>query len=772
MTLPAPTVLGPIPEGAKAIQVCGAVPGARVQLQSNGVEAGEGFVGRGTSVAVEPSLAMAVTRGRGITATQLLGEDVSPRSKTVHVEVLDRLHTPRVLTPVAYDDRLVWVSGVTPGTEVTITTRGNEVGHLPAGEPIVAVPVERVAGTVEATVRLGDEERRSAAVRPVFYPGVPGPFSGVSELQVTYGEHQVPRLPNDDGPDGGYPVGLRGLVHLPTSPDAAATRRPLVLIAHGFWGDDRSYEGYRWLGEHLAKWGFVVCSIDLHQVDLQTAQESTQQWARGDVLLAMLEALSDDARLGGRIDRARVGLVGHSMSGEGVVAAQVLNLRRRRTFGIRGIAGLAPTNWEPEIASSHAAYLQLHGSLDYLLTNPDGVTGERPSFGGFRLYDRAWRHRTLGYIEGAGHDEWNSVWVEQVSHPHPEGHQRPVALTPERQQQIGRELLTPFFLDTLLDQHAYRGYLAGPVRLRDPAGSLTLLQHQSPSVVVVDDFGDGDEQLRLDPQPPDKTVNRREEPVEAAGDGLELWEDREHVELARSVHDTRSADLAWDGRGVSYSSGLDAPPVVADGALTLRLAQHYDENGGDPDERWNPAGRDLDLLVELDDGAHRSTVRLGSVRAVTHPLPGVEVYSVFQTVRLPLDAFAAARPALDVGALEAVRLRFVLRDTGRLLIDDIEFVTPLVTEPGRVRMLRAHQRGGYGPLLDHLDADVVVHIDSRPGDTFGLRLTPDEGLPAARGAFVSLRRALVTDQPVRLVHVPAGPTVSWLVGVDGVPPSD
>jgi hypothetical protein len=298
------------------------------------------------------------------------------------------------------------------------------------------------------------------------------------------------------------------------------------------------------------------------------------------------------------------------------------------------------------------------------------VTGTSPRFGGPRLYDRAWRHRTLGWIDGARHTAWNSVW-------HETGHDVPAGpLSADEQQAVGRCLITAFFLDTLFGQTVYRGYLAGPNRSQGFGAVRIYLAHQSIPVNVVEDSGDADEQLELAvEQMPNKSVNRLGGAVAATGAGLDVWEEVSHVDLPRSVHDTMGVDLAWRTTDVVYESGLRSLQAAASDFLSIRIAQRYDESPqGDPDETWNPIGQPIDLLVELDDGTERAIVRLGTTAVVPYPLPGVGVYSVFRTARIPLDAFVAVNPALRLGSLQYLRLR-PTRSTGRILVDDIEFVT-------------------------------------------------------------------------------------------------
>jgi dienelactone hydrolase len=585
-------------------------------------------------------------------------------------------HKPQVMRPVAFGDSVVWVSGVTPGSVVSVLSGNTVVAEIEAAEPIVAVPVTPINDRVRATARLGARTSTSPTVYPIVDPCVAGSAWGlplVINFRVALGSFAVPQHARPDGVvDGGFDVELAARVYLALG--ARRRSRPLVVIAHGYWVDPQvdelSLDGYEWLAQHLARRGAAVVSVDLSQVNRQTGGvQNTQQYSRGEVLLAVIDRLTTLPLFGPTFNTARIGLVGHSMGGEGVVVAEALNRQRPNPHGIRGVVSLAPTNYRPEIATHSAAYLQLHGSLDYLLTFPPYVTGGSPRFGGPRLYDRAWRHRTLAWIDGARHTAWNSVWLGSG----PDA--PPGPLSGDEQQAVGRCLITAFFLDTLFGQSVYRGYLAGPNRSRGFGSARVYLAHQSSPVNVVEDCGDADEQLEhAGEQPPDKSLNRLGAPVAATGAGLDVWEDVSHVTLPRSVHDTTGVDLAWSTADVIYETGLDSLHAVPSDFLSINIAQRYDESSdGEPDETWNPIGQPIDLLAELDDGTERATVRLGAIAGVPYPL-SPWVYSVFRTLRLPLDAFAAVNPALRLGSLRYLRLR-PTRSTGRILFDDIELVT-------------------------------------------------------------------------------------------------
>jgi hypothetical protein len=76
---------------------------------------------------------------------------------------------------------------------------------------------------------------------------------------------------------------------------------------------------------------------------------------------------------------------------------------------------------------------------------------------------------------------------------------------------------------------------------------------------------------------------------------------------------------------------------------------------------------------------------------------------------------------------------------------------------GRITFLRAHDVGtGFGPPVDHLDAEVIVKVDSDPQRAFGFQLRTDGNEEERRGMLDLLRDAFRRDLPVRLEYVKTG----------------
>jgi hypothetical protein len=688
-----PVILPPVSECARKVQVSNLYPGASVQLYQNGIPASQKvWAGTNTSVGIEP--APSLFAGAELTAKQFVGSMESDHSESVQVEPAEEPLEPVIMEPVTLGATEVMVSQVTPGSRVTVESASGVIGETYASEPVVRVPVSPVTGTVFATASLCEFSTRGERVAPIKDPCDPGGFTEVDEEFRDYGYMNVDATPDSDP----FEAPIKGQLYYPAGPDGGpdpdAGPLPLVIIAHGqwftgnfwpesvdgemLWTDDtgesepvNSYLGYDYLARHLAGWGAIVFSLHLDWVSnrtMHTPDEDSHLYARGEIILEAIKRVSNDPELANFVNDDRVGLVGHSMGGEGVVLAQHLNETDDHGLGIRGIVSIAPTQWRDEVTLMGTSYLQLYGSMDTLLSSLGSVTDEDAEYSGFRIYDRAWRPKTHAWIHGARHNPFNRRWVNTTDLYETEIATKEGVISNHDHEEIARCLINAFFRDTLGDQPAYGGYLEGTILPPSLSEMSVFLQHSSDSGrEVVDNFGDGDEQAGIPQTGPSKAENSLNESVAATGDGLAEWDDVQHVDLQRSPHETIGVELGWDEPDAEYTSrtgGVSHPP---DKVLSLRGAQF------DPEPDLNFADLDMDCFVRIEDGDDVATVRLGAVHTLPYPHKAHQSLSVLRTVRLPLNAFRAVNDDVALNDIRAVSLLLGAQFTGRMLVDDIEF---------------------------------------------------------------------------------------------------
>ena len=99
-------------------------------------------------------------------------------------------------------------------------------------------------------------------------------------------------------------------------------------------------------------------------------------------------------------------------------------------------------------------------------------------------------------------------------------------------------------------------------------------------------------------------------------------------------------------------------------------------------------------------------------------------------------------------------------DDGKCVLSRNTEVGSVRSAVGKVVLLRVHELGtGFGPPSDSLDAELIVQLDSAPGESFGLPLRRDRRLPAHEGMFEVLRDAFEKDARVRIEFERTGPSV-------------
>ena len=226
---------------------------------------------------------------------------------------------------------------------------------------------------------------------------------------------------------------IRGVLYRPTD---LTQPSPLIVLVHGNHGScdsgsapactifKRNDEGYAYLGENLASWGYTVFSLDqdqliyyqdsakgkgMHQRRLLIAgalDKFTQANATGGLPAGPNSNITTE--LVGKLDMNRIGLMGHSRGGDGI--SSFLDYNRMRDVGtrypIRGAISLAPVDYERK-APYGTPYLTILPFCDGDVSNLQGA----------RFYERSQYikgddpfPRIQMSVMGGNHNYFNSVW--------------------------------------------------------------------------------------------------------------------------------------------------------------------------------------------------------------------------------------------------------------------------------------------------------------------------------------------------------------------------
>ena len=562
----------------------------------------------------------------------------------------------------------------------------------------------------------------STGVHPLFAqvpdPGMPGPLA-VTREEYDFGDtaFQPSNFPG--------PVELRASIHYPA--DLAAGPYPVIVFLHGrhatcfsggsaqlLWPCTKknsqpipSYRGYDYVSEILASHGYVVVSISANGVNaVDNSVVDLGALARAELIQRHLDILKSfngtggtpfGAKFVGKLDLTRVGTMGHSRGGEGVVRQYVLNDALGAPYGIKAVFPLAPVNFNRFIVNKAA--------LNVLLPYCDGDVNDLQ---GVHFFDDARynvpndpapKHYEL--VMGANHNFYNTVWSPSSSIPGsandwlafvPGGRSDPQCgsgrrtqrLTETQQRGTGLAYMTAFF----------RAYVGGetqfiPILTGDappPASAQT-------SSIFVSYHAPDNPELRLDVN---RFLNSAALTVNAAG-GAVAQTALTPYELcggdapqpatclpdqsnARQPHTTPSARSAasglsqlktgWTNMTGTYRNEL--PAALSNVSRFEALQFRVSVNFADP---RNLEGLAQDFRVVLTDGAGASTsVRVSDVSPALFfppgsvgPVPKI----VLNTARVPLMAFAG----VDLNNIRAVQFTFDERFQGAVLIADIAFAS-------------------------------------------------------------------------------------------------
>jgi hypothetical protein len=571
----------------------------------------------------------------------------------------------------------------------------------PAGAAAVAAPLPgRYLCTIEvkrlAQVVASSETHEMWVIDDPLAPSV-GVFAVGRTLYNAGTDSMAPvatrtlTLPADpvDGINSAIAVGIHALVRYPAS--AAGDNQPvsplrpsypLVLIVHGNFNQQPpaagSFLGFDYLATHLAAQGFIAASLEMealqgvgisgidHRARVINAHLARWVWEN-----------AADPMFQGRVDLNQVGLVCHSRGGEAVVRAVSLGLPAGTA--VRAVTSISATDIWGHVPALGCPYLCLYGSAD-----GDIYLGMP-----FRLYDRADRPKAQVFLYGATHNDFcdHALWTTERRES------APSRILPRSIVQNAARAFVAAFLQWHLRGRTEMAWHFDPqvmplaLKLVWPQ-LVTVKSLELAPTMIVDRFltppiAATDTGLVTRAAPLGTLVPFVEQSFRFTDSPVVAY-DTPHVQ-----QNTSGGYVGWSTPGSAYVVDLADKDVSLFRVLTFRIAQAL-LSGTPPADPRNPLNTAKNFRVGLTDTSGRlAAVDLaGFLQALPYPyvrndepVPGhvgptpsaaeFGTKSAFTSVRLPLWAFKAAAPKLDLTHL--ANLRLMLDGTGLVVIDNIEF---------------------------------------------------------------------------------------------------
>jgi len=548
-------------------------------------------------------------------------------------------------------------------------------------------------------------------------PGTAGPLA-VTREEYNFGDTAF--TPTDFP----GPVELIASIHYPTN--LAAGPFPVIVLLHGrhatcfkgasallqwpctFNGSQPipSYKGYDYFSEILASHGYVVVSISANGVNaVDNSVFDLGALARAELVQKHLDILNGFNTTGGapfgtkfvgKFDMTRIGTMGHSRGGEGVVRHYVLNNQLGAPYGIKAVFPLAPVDFNRFVVNNAA--------LNVLLPYCDGDVVDLQ---GIHFYDDA-RYNVAGdpapkhyvLVMGANHNFYNTIWSPSSPFPgaandwqafvpggHSDGQCGTVPgnkrLTEARQRGTGLAYMSAFFRAYVGGENQFIPILTGDAP--PPASAQTtdlFVSYHAPSSARLDvnkllndtnltlnNLGGAVTQVGLTPY--DLCGGEAPQPATCLpGESNARQPHTTPSARAPGVRGLSQLRTGWNNFTGTYRNDLPAGAGNVSGfqAIQFRVSVNFT----DPRNLEDLAS---DFRVRLTDASGATaSVRVSDVSGALFfppgrvgPVPKV----VLNTVRIPLTAFGG----VNLNAVRSVQLTFDERLAGGVLITDVAFAS-------------------------------------------------------------------------------------------------
>ena len=668
--LPAPA-FEPGYEGGTRLVVTNIVNGARFTIQRGGVDQGtwSGWGGRSYV-----TLAPAFSAGESLSVTQRMcaGDPESPAGTTV-IEPCSALPAPTA-EPLENGDTQVVLTSWVAGASIKVYRNFIKVGE--GGPPVVALTQAiQLGDTVHIRQSVGacvGSTVRDVGVHCVA-PHLGGNPSWRDLFPVGYADYSDPTPVNFLGED----LVVKGTVYYPADTDGSGTpfntrlaaqgRTPIVFIAHGNHGvwydpDDRTNEscvtspgwieipnhtGYDYFQRQLARMGIVAVGVYSNHSNCR-GDGLNIIIRRAEVVIGSIRHFRDadaggDPVFGGKLDFDRVGLMGHSQGGEGVLVVP-----ERLSFpnvAIRAILSLAPVDFGATLGPPSGFAFQT------ILPAGDGDVRDND---GAKFYDTAvpTPFKSQPYVDFANHNWFNRQWPRDE-------HIGPPVMARNDHERVLSTYGCALFRAALLG-HGTTAVLANRIIPGGVMAGNVHLSFEWEKQTDVDHHEDGN----------GVGQNSMGGPTSQSGG------------LVADEFPFRQSGGAFNGTFYGNTIGLVAENKDPGGQFRSELGDRRDLRGLEvwlraaevSDGSSPPAGATGFELGLEDAQGLVAWVDSDDVGGLPRPYDRPRPKTMPNTFRFPADCFTDMEPSLDLANIRAIRLRLARRDGRPLAFDVLQIV--------------------------------------------------------------------------------------------------
>ena len=523
----------------------------------------------------------------------------------------------------------------------------------------------------------------------------------------------------------GFPaaVEVRAVVWHPT--DLTQGPYPVVIYLHGrhstcFTGGSSflewpcaaghqpilSFRGYDYSADQLASHGYFVVSISANGINARDNSVSDLgASARAQLIQRHLDLWKQfnttggtpfGAKFVGTVDLTRVGTMGHSRGGEGVLRHFIFNAAQPSPYPVKIVVPIAPTNFSRWQVNNGVAVAQLLSYCDGDVNNIQGI----------HAYDDArYKMGTSGYqqyvaVMGGDHNFYNSNWTPGSGFPSSDDwtatadpHCGTVAgngrLTAAQQRSVALAYLSSFFRSEIRSESAFKPLIDGTGGLPPSVSAFNLhvsyqpadpqrrdLNRLQTSADLSTNFLAGTvSQTGLSPH--DMCGGPAPQPAQCLTGQATTRQPHTAPSSLSSLPGLPQLRTGWSTLGSAFVNNIPAGSnrdISAFEFFQFRTTLNFTDTR-------NPSGQSRDFSVRFTDGGGASqSLRVGQFSNALFFPPGTTgaVPKVWHnTVNIPLSALTA----VDKTSISKVELLFDQSTTGAVLASDLHFYDSGGTPP-------------------------------------------------------------------------------------------